>query len=313
MKTKMTIKEKFKRCGSLLPFLIPAVLLAIIFSYIPMVGILMAFKSNLNLALYDSAFEAFFRATWTMDNFAKLFSSGEFLGILGTTLLISVLKIVVLFPIPIIFAVLFVEIKKRVASKVIQSIIYLPYFVSWAVATGIFMNMFSSYGMVNTICIKLGLMDANTPVRWYESPDKFLFLMLFTGGWKDIGWSMIVYISSILSIDSTYYEAARLDGATKMQQIFKITLPLIKGTIVTMFILRICYILDAGFDQIFTMLTDGTRDRWEIIGTYVYRIGLQQSEYGFSTAVGLLNSVAALIIIIAGNFTAKRVSGKGIW
>ncbi|MDE5547424.1 MAG: ABC transporter permease subunit, partial [Clostridia bacterium] len=111
----------------------------------------------------------------------------------------------------------------------------------------------------------------------------------------------------------TYYEAARLDGASKMQQIFRITLPLIKGSIVTMFILRICYILDAGFDQIFTMLNNATRDKWEIIGTYVYRVGLQQSDYGFSTAVGLLNSVAALVIIITGNFVVKKFSGKGIW
>ena len=312
MKTQMTLKEKMKRYGSLMPFLLPAVILALLFSYIPMVGILMAFKSDLNLFLYEP-FEAFVNAAWTLEHFATIFSSGEFLGILGTTLLISVLKIAVLFPIPILFALLFVEIKNRVASKIMQSIIYLPYFISWAVATGIFMNMFSSYGMVNTICIKLGIMNSANPVLWYQDPNKFLFLMLFTGGWKDIGWSMIVYISSILSIDSTYYEAARLDGASKMQQIFKITLPLIKGTIITMFILRICYILDAGFDQIFTMLTDGTRDRWEIIGTYVYRIGLQQNDYGFSTAVGLFNSVAALIIIMAGNFAVKRISGQGIW
>lgn len=312
MKDKMTLKQKMKRYGSMMPLLIPAVALAIVFSYIPMVGILMAFKTDLNLFLYEP-FEAFVNATWTMDNFAKIFSSGEFMGILGTTLLISVLKIVILFPIPILFAVLFVEIKNRIASKLMQAIIYLPYFVSWAVATGIFMKMFSSYGMVNTVLIKLGLMNSDTPVRWYDDPSKFLFLMLFTGGWKDIGWSMIVYISSIISIDATYYEAARLDGASKLQQIFRITLPLIKGTIVTMFILRICYILDAGFDQIFTMLTDATRDKWEIIGTYVYRIGLQESEYGFSTAVGLLNSVAALIIILTGNFTLKRISGQGIW
>ena len=309
----MTLKEKMKRYGSLMPFVLPAVLLALLFSYIPMVGILMAFKDKITLTGRYGPFEAFMRASWTMEHFVKIFSGAEFMRILGNTLLISVLKIVVLFPIPIIFAVLFVEIKNRVASKLIQSIIYLPYFVSWAVATGIFMTMFSADGMVNTILIKLGMMDANAPTLWYYEPNKFLFLMLFTGGWKDIGWSMIVYISSILSIDTTYYEAARLDGASKMQQIFKITLPLIKGTIVTMFILRICYILDAGFDQIYTMLTGATRDKWEIIGTYVYRIGLGEKNYGFSTAVGLFNSVAALIIIISGNFVVKKISGKGIW
>ncbi|MDE7296911.1 MAG: ABC transporter permease subunit [Clostridia bacterium] len=312
MKSDMTIKEKMKRYGSLMPFLIPCVALALLFSYIPMVGILMAFKGKINLFLYEP-FEAFVKAPWSMENFAKIFENEDFMKILGNTLLISVLKIAVLFPIPIIFALLFAEIKNPTASKLMQSVMYLPYFLSWAVATGIFMNMFSSYGMVNTICIKLGLMSKDSPVLWYQNPSKFLFLMLFTGGWKDIGWSMIVYVSAILSIDSTYYEAARLDGAGKMQQIFLITLPLIKGTIVTMFILRICYILDAGFDQIFTMLNNSTRDKWEIIGTYVYRVGLQQSDYGFSTAVGLLNSVAALVIIIAGNFIVKKFSGKGIW
>lgn len=312
MKSDMTIKEKMKRYGSLMPFLLPCVVLAILFSYIPMVGILMAFKVKINTFLYQPI-EAFFRAPWSMENFAKIFSDAEFMRILGNTLLISVLKIVVLFPIPVIFALLFAEIRNPTASKLMQSVMYLPYFLSWAVATGIFMNMFSSYGMVNTICIKLGLMSEASPVLWYQDSGKFIFLVLFTGGWKDIGWSMIVYVSAILSIDSTYYEAARLDGASKMQQMLRITLPLIKGTIVTMFILRVCYILDAGFDQIYTMLNSATREEWEIIGTYVYRVGLQQSDYGFSTAVGLLNSVAALAIIIAGNFIVKKISGKGIW
>lgn len=307
---KALLKQRLKKHWSTLLFLLPAVVLGIVFSYIPMVGILMAFKTELNLFRYD-VFDAFFHAEWTFSHFRALFGGKEFLTALGNTLLISVLKIVVLFPLPIIVALCLCEIKNKHVSRLMQSMIFLPHFLSWSVVTGIFTNVFAQNGIVNNVLAIFGLRSENM-VNWYTQPGRFVFLVLFTDGWKGVGWSSIVYIAAINAISTDYYEAARLDGASKWRQIRNITLPLIKGTIVTMLIMRICYIMDAGFDQIYTMHNAATKQTWQIIGTYIYERGLLQGNYTFSTAVGLFNSVIALIMIGLGNFVAKRTTGKGV-
>lgn len=307
---KITLKAKLKKHWSTLLLLMPAFILGVMFSYIPMVGLAMAFKTDINLLRYEPL-EAFLKAPWTLDNFSDIFSGGEFGAVLGNTLLISVLKIVVLFPIPIIMSLFLTEIKSAKLSKLYQSLIYLPHFLSWSVITGIFNNVFASDGFLNNLLIFFG-MDKTNAVNWYTQPDKFIFLVLFTDGWKSIGWSCIVYIAALNAISPEYYEAAKLDGAGKWAQIWFVSIPFIKGTIVTMFIMRICYIMDAGFDQIYTMHNAATRENWQIIGTYVYRKGLQQGDYGFSTAVGLFNSLVALTLILVGNFVAKKTTGKGV-
>lgn len=307
---KSLLKTRLKKHWSTLLFLLPAVVLGIVFSYIPMVGILMAFKTELNLFRYD-VFDAFFHAEWTLEHFRALFGGEEFLTALGNTLLISVLKIVVLFPLPIIVALFLCEIGHKHVSRLMQALIYLPHFLSWSIVTGIFTNVFAKNGIVNSVLTAFG-MDPDSTVNWYTQPGRFIFLVLLTDGWKGVGWSSIVYIAAINAISPEYYEAARLDGAGKLRQIFSITLPLIKGTIVTMLIMRICYIMDAGFDQIYTMHNAATKQTWQIIGTYIYERGLLQGNYTFSTAVGLFNSVVALLMIGIGNFIAKRTTGKGV-
>ena len=290
--------------------LMPAVILGIIFAYIPMAGVLIAFKTDLNLLRYEPL-DAFLKAPWTLENFSEIFNGTEFGAVLGNTLLISFLKIVILFPVPVVMSLFLTEIKSARVSKFYQSLIYLPHFLSWSVITGIFSNVFASDGFLNNVFIAFG-MDQGNAVNWYTQPDKFIFLVLFTDGWKGIGWSCIVYIAALNAISPEYYEAAKLDGAGKWAQIWFVSIPFIKGTIVTMFIMRICYIMDAGFDQIYTMHNAATREEWQIIGTYVYRKGLQQGDYGFSTAVGLFNSLVALMLILVGNFVAKKATGKGV-
>lgn len=310
MKNQHALKFRLKKHWSTLLLLLPAVVLGVVCSYVPMVGILMAFKTNLNLYIYEP-FTAFLNAEWTLENFQIIFAGEEFLGVLWNTLYISVLKIVVLFPLPIIVSLLLTEVKNIRVSRMCQSLMYLPHFLSWSIITGIFMSVFATDGLVNNVLILFG-MDASEAVNWYTDPSKFVFLVLFTDGWKGIGWSSIVYIAAINAISPEYYEASRLDGAGKLSQIWYITLPLIKNVIVTMLIMRICYIMDAGFDQIYTMHNAATRPVWQIIGTYIYEKGLQQGNYSFSTAVGLFNSVVALIMILVGNFVAKKISGKGV-
>lgn len=307
---KHKFKDRMKKNGPLMPFLVPAMVFAIIFSYLPMIGILIAFKDNPNFGRYD-VFEAFSRASWTLDNFRVLFSDPEILRYVGNTLIISVLKIVILFPLPIILAVMISEVKNRVFSKVIQGMVFLPHFLSWVVITGIFNNILDIYGPINNIITGMG----GSAIFFMGEAGWFRPLVLLLSGWKEIGYSSIVYVAAITAIDSALYEAARIDGAGKMTQIFKITIPQILPTIMVMLIIRIGYLMDAGFEQIFTMLNPYTRETGEIIGTYVYRLGLGTGtrDYGLSTAVGLFNGVISLVLILCSNFISKKKFGTGIW
>lgn len=308
------LKYRIIKYRDIIPFVIPAILFAIVFCYVPMVGILIGFKDKLNLTRYD-VFEAFSRASWTLEHFRTLFSSDEFFRIIGNTLIISVLKIVILFPLPVALAIMITEVKSSAFSKTVQSLVYLPHFLSWAVITGIFMTFLSIDGPVNTILCNLGLMDADKPLNWFAEKGIFRGLVIALSGWKEIGYSAIVYIAAIMGIDSALFEAAELDGAGKMRRIFSITIPSILPTIAVLLIIRVGYIMDAGFDQVYTMLSSTTRETGEILGTYIYRLGMGEGggNYGLSTAAGLFNSVVALFFVLSGNFIVKKLGGGGMW
>ena len=305
-----TLKAKVRKHRSLIPFVIPAVLFALIFCYLPMIGILIAFKDNPNFGRYD-AFEAFARAEWTMDNFKIIFQDPEIMRYVSNTLIISVMKIVILFPMPVILAVLISEVRKQGFSKVVQGIVFLPHFFSWVVIVGIFNSLFGMYGPINNIGTALG----GDPVYFMGEPGWFRWLVVILNGWKEIGYSSIVYIAAISAIDPSLYEAAKLDGASKLRQIWNLTIPLIMPTIMTMLIIRIGYLMDAGFEQVYAMLNSYTRETGEIIGTYVYRLGLGTGsrDYGLSTAVGLANGLISLILILFANKLSKKTMGTGIW
>ncbi|MCL2369753.1 MAG: ABC transporter permease subunit [Firmicutes bacterium] len=306
---------KVKKYRKILPFLLPAMILAFVFSYIPMLGLIVAFKDRLNLTAF-TPFEAFANANWTLDNFTRLFGSTEFLQAVRNTLVISFLKIVILFPLPIFFAILITEVKNKFSNKTVQAILYLPHFLSWPIVIGIFMNVFDpSSGAVNNILIRMGLMNYQQPTFWFADRGWFHFMMLLTAGYKDIGWSCIIYIAAIMAIDTEMFEAARIDGANKFQQVRYITIPSIVSTIALLLIIRIGFLMDAGFEQIFAMINPEVRSVAEIIGTYVYRLSFDsvRPDFTFATAVGLFNGIIALILILFGNWTAKRIGGKGIW
>ncbi len=306
----LTLKQKVKKHKSLIPFVIPAMLFALIFSYLPMVGILIAFKDNPNFGRYD-VLEAFNRAEWTLDNFKTLVSDPEILRYLINTLIISVMKIVILFPLPIILAVMVSEVRNRQFSKLVQGIVFLPHFFSWVVIVGIFNSLFGIYGPINNIGVALG----GEPVYFMGEPGWFRWLVVILSGWKEIGYSSIVYISAIMAIDPSLYEAAKLDGASKLRQIWSFTIPLIMPTIIAMLIIRVGYLMDAGFEQVYAMINSYTRETGEIIGTYVYRLGLGTGsrDYGLSTAVGLGNGLISLALILSSNYFSKKKMGTGIW
>ena len=307
---KMTLGAKVHKYKSLIPFVLPAMLFALVFSYLPMAGILIAFKDNPNFLRYD-VLEAFNRSEWTLENFEILFSDPEILTYIKNTLIISVMKIVILFPLPVVLAVMITELRHQKFSKLVQGIVFLPHFFSWVVIVGIFNSIFGMYGPINNLSEVLG----GEPIYFMGEPSWFRWLVVILSGWKEIGYSSIAYIAAIMSIDPSLYEAAKLDGASKLKQIWNITIPSIMPTIIVMLIIRIGYLMDAGFEQVYAMLNSLTRETGEIIGTYVYRLGfgMGSSDYGLSTAVGLFNGIISLLLILGANYISKKKTGNGVW
>lgn len=293
-----------KKDWDLYLLLIPGILTLLLFKYTPMYGLIIAFQ-DFNI------FKGIMASEWVgLDNFARLFSTPEFVNVFKNTLIISISKVLFLFPLPILMALLMNEIKNLLFKKTVQTVIYLPHFISWVIVYGLFVNLLSANdGIINTIITSLG----GKPIAFFMDSSVFRPLLVFTEGWKETGWSTIVYLAAITGIDQEQYEAARIDGASKFQQIKSITLPGIAPTIVLMFILRLGSILEAGTEQIMVMYNPTVYNVADVIGTYVVRVGLGTMDYSFSTAVGLFNSVVAFILVVTGNYLAKKYTEKGIW
>lgn len=293
----------FKRNGDLYLMLVPGLILLIIFKYVPMYGVSIAFK-DFNI------FKGMYGSPWVgMDNFVRLFHTEEFYRIFRNTLIISLYKIVFTFPIPIIIAIMLNEIKNMFVKRSIQTVIYLPHFLSWVIVGGIFTTILSSTGLVNGIIMKFGgesipFMMSN---RWFRT------VLIVSDAWKGCGWGAIIYIAAISGIDQELYEAAEMDGAGKIKQIIHITLPALSPTIVLMLILKLGYILGEGQEQVLMMYNPTVYETGDIISTYVYRMGMGKMDYSFSSAVGLLNSVISLILVLGGNFISGKLVGKSIW
>lgn len=284
--------------------LLPGLLHLIIFKYVPLYGILIAFK-DFNI------FDGISKSPWIgLDNFEKLFSSNEFFRVLQNTIVISTYKIVILFPLPIFVAIVLNEVKKIFFKRVVQTIIYLPHFLSWVIIGGLFVNILSpSSGIVNDIIQSFG----GEPISFLIDNDWFRSVLVASAGWKEVGWNAVVFIAAIAGIDQDLYEAAEIDGAGRIKQIIHITLPSIAATIVLMLILRLGYVLEAGTEQILVMYNSVVYETADVIGTYVYRLGLGSMDYAFSTAVGLFNSVVGFALVVTGNKLAKKFTQKSIW
>ncbi|MNH89253.1 putative multiple-sugar transport system permease YteP [compost metagenome] len=284
--------------------LVPGIAFLLLFKYTPMYGIIIAFK-DFNI------FEGMAASEWVgFKHFEKLFSSESFLHVFQNTLAISLYKIIFLFPLPIIVAILLNELKNLAFKKGIQTVIYLPHFLSWVIVSGLFIDMLSvNGGIVNKIIIGFG----GEPIRFFLDSEVFRSVLIFTAGWKEVGWSTIVYLAALTTIDPQLYEAAKIDGANRWKQTLHITLPGLIPIILLMFILRLGNILEAGTEQILVMYNPGVYNVADVIGTYVYRIGLGEQDYSFSTAVGLFDSVIAFILIISGNAFGRKYLNRGIW
>lgn len=284
--------------------LIPGIIFLLLFKYTPMYGVVIAFQ-DFNI------FGGISGSEWVgLQQFEKLMHSDEFLQVLVNTLLISLYKITILFPIPIVIALLLNEVRRMFFKRTIQTIIYLPHFLSWVIISGLFVNILSpSGGIVNEIIRSFG----GEPISFLTDNNFFRSIVVFTAGWKEIGWNAIVFIAAIAGIEQEQYEAAAIDGAGRIRQMFSITLPGILPTIMLMLILRIGSLLEAGTEQILTMYNPLVYESGDVIGTFVYRMGLGQQDYSFSTAVGLFNSAVGFLLIVIGNMLSRKFLQRSIW
>ena len=275
----------------------------IIFRYIPIFGNVIAF---MDYNPYDTA-----ASTWVgFDHFVDLLTRPQFLQVFGNTLYISILKMVCGFPIPIILALMMNEMKNMKFKKVSQTLLYLPNFISWVVLSGLIMNMLDpDTGLVTSIINSI----SGEQIQVLTDTRYFVPMLIVTDIYKGAGWGTIIYFAALSGIDPQLYEAAEIDGARKWKQLLHITLPSITPTIVVMLILSCNNIVNAGFDQIFMLYSALVYSVADIIDTYVYRIGIKNADYSFSTAAGLFKSVIAFVMILIVNTVAKKTGNEGIW
>ena len=284
--------------------ILPVVIYYIVFAYTPMYGIQLAFKNfQVKAGITGSPWVG-------LEHFKRFFSAYNFKLLLSNTIGISVYSILVGFPIPIIFALMLNYLKNKYLKKAVQMVSYAPYFISTVVICGmitIFMN--PDTGIFNTIRGVFGL----EPVDFLSKPQWFKSIYVWTGVWQGMGWSSIIYISALSGVDYQLHEAAIVDGATKIQRMIHVDLPSIKPTIIMLLILQMGSLMNVGFEKVFLLQNTLNKSAASVISTYTYEVGLINSDYGYSTAVGLFNSVINVILIVAANQLCKRFADESLF
>lgn len=283
--------------------LLPGMVFVAIFSLLPMFGIVMAFQNFVPV-------KGIFGSEWVgLKNFETLMLFPDVKNVIVNTVIIAVSKLILNIIVPVIFAVLLNEVRNRTLKRTMQTIVYLPYFLSWVILALMFQNIFSYTGMVNQLVQALG----GEPVMYLISNDYFRPIVIFTDVWKNFGYGAVVYLATITGIDPQLYEAGEIDGANRWDKMIHITLPALKGTIILMATLSLGNVLNAGFDQIYNMYSPLVYETGDIIDTYVYRMGLEKLQYSLGTAVGLFKSVISFVLILASYKLADKFAGYRIF
>ncbi|WP_249306336.1 ABC transporter permease [Lederbergia citrea] len=293
------------RHNQLYLMLLPCITFFILFSYLPMAGLVLAFKEfKFNTGIWGGEWVGF-------TYFQRFFNDPQSWVFIKNTLIISSMKLFLGLPFPIFLALMFNEMKSNKMRNIFQSITYLPHFLSWVIIVGLLQRVLApDIGLLNQVIKHFG--GAGDKFFLMEK-DYFYSVMFWSHVWKEIGWNSIIYFAAIAGINPEYYEAAKMDGANKLRQIWHITLPGIRPTIIILFILSLGNILSAGFDQIYLLKTPGNAEVAEIIDTYVIRVGLQGGQFGYATAVGMLQGVIGLILVLAVNAISKRKFDTSLW
>ncbi len=297
-------KEDMKRNWKLYLIVLPVMLYYFIFCYGPMYGAIIAFKDF-------SPIKGILGSEWVgFKHFMDFFNSSDFGRLMYNTLNISITSLVVSFPAPIILALLLNEIKTTWWKKTIQTISYMPHFVSLVVICGILRSFVSQNGIVTVLLSSLGLVPRADLLGF---KDYFVPIYIISGLWKEIGWNSILYLAALTAINQELYEAAAVDGAGRIRQLFVVTLPGILPTVVVMLILRVGQIMSVGFEKIILLYNPLTYETADVISSYVYRRGLMEFNYSYSTAVGLFNAAVNIILVTSANKISKKVNNMSIW
>lgn len=290
--------------------MLPGLIWAIVFAYTPMVGLYMSFVN------YQPTLGGFWSTLFTsefvgLEWFRYFFNNGDFWIVMRNTLASTLITLLFSFPMPILIAIAINEIKNVKFKKTVQTASYLPYFISWVIAANIIVTLLSSDGAINGILKFLHIADES--VLFLQNGKYFWWIVALGNTWKDMGYSSIMYLAAISSINQELYEAAKVDGANRFKQIRYITLPHLKPTIVILLILALGGILNAGFDQHFLLGNDLTRDYSDVLSTYSFRYGIQNGMFSYAAAVGMFSSVVAFIIVVIVNYTAKKLNGQSLF
>lgn len=302
-KIKKALKPIFRR-WQLYLLMLPAFLNAAIFLYKPMYGILLAFKDySMRKGIWDSPWVGF-------EHFERLFESYWFPIILKNTFTISGLSLLFTFPAPIILALLVNEIQNRKVKKAFQTLSYAPHFISMVVVCSMITLFLSpTTGVLSKAITAI----TGETIVYSQDPEAFKWVYTISAIWMNTGWGAILYYSVLSSVDQNLHEAAAIDGANKLQRIWHINVPAILPTISIMFILKCGDLLDVGFEKVFLLQNDLNLVGSEIINTYVYKVGLQQADFSFATAVGLFNTVVNIVLLVIANYVSKRLTKSGLW
>ncbi len=283
---------------------LPGVIYLIAFRYIPMLGSVIAFQ---DYSVFKGIMESPFVG---LKYFQKLFSSYDFSRIFSNTLILGFIKTILLFPVPVILALMINEIKRTAIKKGVQTAIYIPHFLSWVIVGGLVFDILGVGGLFNNIRNALGM----ATILPMQKESWFRPIYAFSSVWKESGWGTVVYLAALSGMDPSIYESAAIDGANRFQRFFYITLPLLVPTILTLFLINIGGFLDLGFEQVYNLQTPMTYEVSDIFDTYVYRVGILQAQYSFTTAVGLFQSVIGLILVVSFNTLANKYTDDGgLW
>lgn len=278
----------------------------LIFCYKPMTGLIIAFqKYNIFKGIKGSQF------VW-LENFKFVFKMRDFSIALKNTLWLNFLDLLFGFPVPIVLAILLNEMRTPRFKKISQTLLYLPHFLSWVIIGGMVMKIFApTSGAINSALLKAGLIDSNIPFltdgKWWT------FTYVLVGVWQGMGWGTILYLAAITGLDQNLFEAARLDGANKLQQIWHVTLPGIRSTIIVLLVMNIGRMMTIGFDRPFIIGNTKVQDVCDVISTFVYRAGIKNNQFARATAIGLFQSVVGLVLITGANWVSKLFDEEGIW
>lgn len=293
----------FKRQWPLYIFMLAPMAFFIIFKYLPMAGVVVAFKDY-------NIFKGVIGSEWVgLDVFREIFAQPQFYKALRNTLMLNVISLLT-FPVPIILAILLNELRVKWFKRVSQTLLYLPHFISWVIVGGMAIRLLATNtGSVNEFITGLGW----APIPFLEDSLHWIATYVGIGVWRHAGWGMILYLAALTGINKELYEAADVDGASRLRKIWHITLPGIKPTIIVLFIIQIGHMADIGFEQPYALQNGYVMDVAQVISTYVYTVGIQSAQFALATAVGLFQSVVGVILLLSAELISRKVNNQGIF